>query len=206
MTLPGLPSSPPVKTYRNSIQLYEELLKVPTASSSKLDGFTDDEWVEKERGGHRGGIVNAKRKTELCRNWLNGFCAYGDKCAFAHGHHDIRQCSFSSDDFASISSSPDTPSKKIIYDEASYRSLPTSLTLPPAGHQKHHHNLSRRPQECSYIPCNAYVATGSCQNISNCKFLHDSRIHGENLIEPCGEAALNDYDSVDSSEISCFLK
>ncbi len=73
MTLPGLPSSPPVKTYRNSIQLYEELLKVPTASSSKLDGFTDDEWVEKERGGHRGGIVNAKRKTELCRNWLNGF-------------------------------------------------------------------------------------------------------------------------------------
>ncbi len=50
------------------------------------------------------------------------------------------------------------------------------------------------------------MATGSCQNISNCKFLHDSRIHGENLIEPCGEAALNDYDSVDSSEISCFLK
>ncbi len=73
MTLPELPSSPPVKTYRKAIQLYEELLKVPIASSSKLDGFTDDEWVEKERGRHRGGIVNAKRKTELCRNWLNGF-------------------------------------------------------------------------------------------------------------------------------------
>ncbi len=73
MALPGLPSSPPAKTYRNAIQLYEELLKMPTAPSSKLYGSKDDELVEKERGRYRGGIVNAKRKTELCRNWLNGF-------------------------------------------------------------------------------------------------------------------------------------
>ncbi len=74
MTLPELSPSLPVKTYRKAIQLSEEFDEVvPTAFSSKLDGFTDVEGGERERGRHRGGIVNAKRKTELCRNWLNGF-------------------------------------------------------------------------------------------------------------------------------------
>ncbi len=74
MTLQELSSLLPVRTCRKSIQLSEELHEVlPTALSNKLDGFTDVEGGEKERGRHRGGIVNAKRKTELCRNWLNGF-------------------------------------------------------------------------------------------------------------------------------------
>ncbi len=42
--------------------------------------------------------------------------------------------------------------------------------------------------------------------MSKCNFLHDPRIHGETLIEPCGEAALNDYGSVDLSDICCFPK
>eukprot|EP00357_Protocruzia_adherens_P013680 CAMPEP_0115012094 /NCGR_PEP_ID=MMETSP0216-20121206/24495_1 /TAXON_ID=223996 /ORGANISM="Protocruzia adherens, Strain Boccale" /LENGTH=235 /DNA_ID=CAMNT_0002381011 /DNA_START=178 /DNA_END=885 /DNA_ORIENTATION=+ len=29
-------------------------------------------------------------KTLLCRNWWNGRCRYGDKCAFAHGTHELR--------------------------------------------------------------------------------------------------------------------
>lgn len=32
----------------------------------------------------------AKYKTELCRNWLNGHCTFGVKCTFAHGASDIR--------------------------------------------------------------------------------------------------------------------
>ncbi len=48
------------------------------------------------------------------------------------------------------------------------------------------------------------MATGSCQNSSNCKFLHDPRIHSDNLIEPC-EKALNYYNSVGSPEIG-FMK
>ncbi len=51
----------------------------------------------------------------------------------------------------------------------------------------------------------AYVATGSCQNISNCKFLHDPRICDETLIEePRGEA-LNDNNPVGSLKVG-FLE
>ena len=32
-----------------------------------------------------------KYKTEVCRNWENGFCEFGDRCAFAHGYEELRQ-------------------------------------------------------------------------------------------------------------------
>ena len=41
------------------------------------------------RGGGRGGIDVAKRKTKLCMNWENGSCSWGDRCAFAHGPHEL---------------------------------------------------------------------------------------------------------------------
>jgi len=31
-----------------------------------------------------------KFKTELCRNWENGNCEYGENCAFAHGYDELR--------------------------------------------------------------------------------------------------------------------
>lgn len=31
-----------------------------------------------------------KYKTELCRNWEEGRCEYGEKCAFAHGSCELR--------------------------------------------------------------------------------------------------------------------
>lgn len=31
-----------------------------------------------------------KYKTELCRNWEEGHCEYGDKCTFAHGSTELR--------------------------------------------------------------------------------------------------------------------
>ena len=31
-----------------------------------------------------------KYKTELCKNWLNGFCLFENKCAFAHGRNELR--------------------------------------------------------------------------------------------------------------------
>ena len=31
-----------------------------------------------------------KFKTELCKNYLKGnHCEFGDKCSFAHGHHEL---------------------------------------------------------------------------------------------------------------------
>ena len=33
---------------------------------------------------------NEKYKTELCRNWMNGFCSFDAKCVFAHGKQDLR--------------------------------------------------------------------------------------------------------------------
>lgn len=27
----------------------------------------------------------SKFKTEICKNWMNGKCDFGDRCAFAHG-------------------------------------------------------------------------------------------------------------------------
>ena len=32
-----------------------------------------------------------KYKTELCRNWLNGFCPFENKCVFAHGRDELRE-------------------------------------------------------------------------------------------------------------------
>ncbi|KAG5182633.1 hypothetical protein JKP88DRAFT_164454 [Tribonema minus] len=34
-------------------------------------------------------VIEANRKTELCRNWQNGTCLYGGKCAFAHGQSEL---------------------------------------------------------------------------------------------------------------------
>mmetsp|Transcript_12190 Transcript_12190/g.23130 ORF Transcript_12190/g.23130 Transcript_12190/m.23130 type:complete len:114 (-) Transcript_12190:418-759(-) len=31
-----------------------------------------------------------KYKTEMCRNWLQGYCAFGTSCNFAHGHDELR--------------------------------------------------------------------------------------------------------------------
>mmetsp|Transcript_10725 Transcript_10725/g.15135 ORF Transcript_10725/g.15135 Transcript_10725/m.15135 type:complete len:411 (-) Transcript_10725:281-1513(-) len=36
------------------------------------------------------GIIEANRKTEICRNWEAGTCPYGDKCAFAHGSTELK--------------------------------------------------------------------------------------------------------------------
>ncbi len=47
------------------------------------------------RGGARGGrggrvgIDGQKRKTKMCMNFENGSCAWGDKCAFAHGAQEL---------------------------------------------------------------------------------------------------------------------
>ncbi len=35
------------------------------------------------------GIDTGKRKTKMCMNFENGSCAWGDKCAFAHGAHEL---------------------------------------------------------------------------------------------------------------------
>ncbi|CAG9324803.1 unnamed protein product [Blepharisma stoltei] len=32
----------------------------------------------------------AKFKTEMCKNWENGCCEFGDQCAFAHGEAELR--------------------------------------------------------------------------------------------------------------------
>ena len=32
----------------------------------------------------------AKYKTEICRNWQSGHCAFATKCTFAHGARELR--------------------------------------------------------------------------------------------------------------------
>ncbi|OMJ72859.1 hypothetical protein SteCoe_28599 [Stentor coeruleus] len=32
----------------------------------------------------------AKYKTEICRNWSQGICEFGEKCTFAHGEEELR--------------------------------------------------------------------------------------------------------------------
>jgi hypothetical protein len=41
------------------------------------------------RGRGRVGIDQAKRKTKMCMNYDSGNCAWGEKCAFAHGAHEL---------------------------------------------------------------------------------------------------------------------
>lgn len=59
-----------------------------------------------------------KYKTELCRNWLNGFCSFENKCVFAHGKDELREKNnLRTDDFqeveeAEISTSPMVIKKK----------------------------------------------------------------------------------------------
>lgn len=35
--------------------------------------------------------AQSKYRTELCRNWVQGHCAFGSKCLFAHGIDKIRE-------------------------------------------------------------------------------------------------------------------
>uniref|UniRef100_A0A7S1QRY5 Zinc finger protein 2 n=1 Tax=Neobodo designis TaxID=312471 RepID=A0A7S1QRY5_NEODS len=43
------------------------------------------------RGGRPGrvGIDHTKRKTKMCMNFESGTCSWGDRCAFAHGAHEL---------------------------------------------------------------------------------------------------------------------
>jgi len=34
--------------------------------------------------------LKSKFKTEICRNWTQGCCEFGDKCIFAHGSEELR--------------------------------------------------------------------------------------------------------------------
>ncbi|CAM9447925.1 unnamed protein product [Ectocarpus fasciculatus] len=43
-----------------------------------------------KKKGSPSSIIEHNRKTELCRNFENGSCTFGDRCAFAHGLADIR--------------------------------------------------------------------------------------------------------------------
>jgi len=49
-----------------------------------------------QRGGRGGvtrpgrvGIDHNKRKTKMCMNFESGTCSWGDRCAFAHGAHEL---------------------------------------------------------------------------------------------------------------------
>ena len=37
----------------------------------------------------RVGIDHTKRKTKMCMNFESGTCSWGDRCAFAHGAHEL---------------------------------------------------------------------------------------------------------------------
>lgn len=32
----------------------------------------------------------SKYKTEICRNWMQGSCEFGENCTFAHGYSELR--------------------------------------------------------------------------------------------------------------------
>lgn len=34
--------------------------------------------------------IKSKFKTEICRNWTQGCCEFGEKCIFAHGAEELR--------------------------------------------------------------------------------------------------------------------
>ncbi|CAG9328802.1 unnamed protein product [Blepharisma stoltei] len=39
---------------------------------------------------HKEQDFQVKFKTEICKNWVNGFCPFGEACAFAHGKEELR--------------------------------------------------------------------------------------------------------------------
>jgi Zinc finger C-x8-C-x5-C-x3-H type (and similar) len=49
-----------------------------------------------------------KYKTELCRNWMSGFCSFENKCVFAHGKSELREkktlVDCTEDNFSSLAS------------------------------------------------------------------------------------------------------
>ena len=45
----------------------------------------------KARRSGRGNDFKLKYKTELCRGWEKGECAFGPQCAFAHGPWELRE-------------------------------------------------------------------------------------------------------------------
>ncbi|CAG9335398.1 unnamed protein product [Blepharisma stoltei] len=72
-------------SYKQSIAIQNELRnkspKQLEANSNKSGAKTKSK---------RENDFTIKYKTELCRNWISGFCEFGDKCAFAHGDEQLR--------------------------------------------------------------------------------------------------------------------
>ena len=49
-----------------------------------------------------------KYKTELCRNWLSGYCSFDNKCVFAHGNEELRDKTMNSAEEIALDTTQET--------------------------------------------------------------------------------------------------
>ncbi|CAG9312049.1 unnamed protein product [Blepharisma stoltei] len=60
-----------------------------TSSIKRLDNDFDKESRNLAKTNGQSDF-QVKYKTEICKNWVNGHCQFGDGCAFAHGKDELR--------------------------------------------------------------------------------------------------------------------
>eukprot|EP01062_Namystynia_karyoxenos_P065774 TRINITY_DN596_c0_g1_i2.p1 TRINITY_DN596_c0_g1~~TRINITY_DN596_c0_g1_i2.p1 ORF type:complete len:761 (+),score=152.97 TRINITY_DN596_c0_g1_i2:118-2283(+) len=83
-----------------------------------------------------GGLKSGMRKTQLCRNWQAGGCAFGEECGFAHGEHELQQ--------------EGTPS-----------AAPGGQAPPSRGSPRHAPAAELRPRACAADACAVGIADPS---------------------------------------------
>ena len=65
-----------------------QISKLIESSVQDNDSPTKTEKVQKKKPSRR---MKAKKKTELCKSWIEtGHCQYDSECKFAHGDHELR--------------------------------------------------------------------------------------------------------------------
>lgn len=74
--------------YLKYFRIHREFNIQMIKKENRRNGYQLD--PQKELNAFRGDS-EARFKTEMCRNWDNGDCEYGDKCFFAHGQHELRE-------------------------------------------------------------------------------------------------------------------
>ncbi|CBJ26748.1 hypothetical protein Esi_0042_0128 [Ectocarpus siliculosus] len=88
------------------------------------DGKAQGSRAQHRRNARSGqGIIEANRKTAICKHWLQGVCPFGARCAFAHGAKELRNAT------AKPSPPPETVKAKHLQSSAS-RDATTSCSEP----------------------------------------------------------------------------
>ena len=157
----------PITGVNRNRNILERSISEPEMSRSERNANAQI-MQQQQRQTQNGNINSSRYKTELCRPFEeNGFCKYGDKCQFAHGHHELRSLArhpkYKTEPcrtFHTVGFCPYGPRCHFIHNEDERKlSQIDHLKQPqdmqqqqPQHHHHHHHQSQHQPSHPQQVP------------------------------------------------------